>query len=589
MKILYSVAIILVSTCSLVAQWHDANWLYGSALAGDPNHGSLMIKFKENPQIFNIHDREMPMYVCSTSWSDSTGSLLFYSNGMHLSNYAHEMVENSDSLNPNWLSWVTFGGVGHLYPQAAMFLPWPGHPNQIYLTHMMVDELPDQTGNGVSTFFYSVIDMDANAGLGTVLEKNQVLLEADQALGMHTAVKHANGQDWWIITCDAYSKEYYVFLLGPAGIELVSTQDFGSTDGMRTNGLLTFSPDGTRFARLEGPLQEVLIYDFDRCTGTLSNEIVIPTPYINEDVLYSFGHAFSPNSQYLYFASALQIFQLDLNAPDIAASVDTVAVYDGYADPFSAIFYLLSSAPDGRIYISARNGTKALHTIEKPNKAGVACKVLQPGLLLPYYNAFTSPHYPNFRLGPLDGSPCDTLGLDNHPLARFRYDWPDSVQHPLTVEFIDNSFFEPTDWHWDFGDGNSSAEVNPIHEYAASGTYIVCLTVSNANSSDTYCRDVTVEGLPSSALEARGARPLQLFPNPTSTSFTLTLPAAAHEGMEVRITDMYGRELPLPGQSKIRAGTWQHTLDASHLPAGVYWVSVHRDGGEVYGGKLVVQ
>src|SRR5690606_32139098 len=151
------------------------------------------------------------------------------------------MVVNSDSLNPNWLSWVTFGYVGHKFPQAAMFLPWPDHPNQIYLTHMMVDILPDQTGNAVSTFFYSLIDMEANGGLGTVLEKNQVLLEADVALGMHTAIKHGNGRDWWIITCDAYSKEYYLFLLSPSGIELASTQDFGSTSGMRTNGLLAFS------------------------------------------------------------------------------------------------------------------------------------------------------------------------------------------------------------------------------------------------------------------------------------------------------------------------------------------------------------
>jgi hypothetical protein len=89
--------------------------------------------------------------------------------------------------------------------------------------------------------------------------------------------------------------------------------------------------------------------------------------------------------------------------------------------------------------------------------------------------------------------------------------------------------------------------------------------------------------------EVNRSSPLHLHPNPTSGAFTLTLPAAAQEGMQVRITDMYGRELSLPGQSKIRAGTWQHTLDASHLPAGVYWVSVHRDGGEVYGGKLVVQ
>ena len=81
---------------------------------------------------------------------------------------------------------------------------------------------------------------------------------------------------------------------------------------------------------------------------------------------------------------------------------------------------------------------------------------------------------------------------------------------------------------------------------------------------------------------------LNLFPNPASYQVNLSIPAAP-EGMLVRITDMYGRELSLSSQSKIRSGTRQHTLDISHLPSGVYWVSVHRDGDEVYGGKLVVQ
>jgi hypothetical protein len=95
--------------------------------------------------------------------------------------------------------------------------------------------------------------------------------------------------------------------------------------------------------------------------------------------------------------------------------------------------------------------------------------------------------------------------------------------------------------------------------------------------------------LPNSIRHVPATHPLHLYPNPTSTSFTLTLPAAAPEGMQVRIADMYGRELSLPNQPQIRTGTRQHTLDISHLPAGVYWVSVHRDEGEVHGGKLVVR
>jgi PKD repeat protein len=51
---------------------------------------------------------------------------------------------------------------------------------------------------------------------------------------------------------------------------------------------------------------------------------------------------------------------------------------------------------------------------------------------------------------------------------------------PLTVRFTDTSTGEPTSWFWDFGDGATSTEQNPIHTYTAPGTYTVSLTVNNA-------------------------------------------------------------------------------------------------------------
>ncbi len=48
---------------------------------------------------------------------------------------------------------------------------------------------------------------------------------------------------------------------------------------------------------------------------------------------------------------------------------------------------------------------------------------------------------------------------------------------PLTVLFEDWSFGEPAEWSWDFGDGGTSAEQNPLHTYTAPGSYTVTLTV----------------------------------------------------------------------------------------------------------------
>jgi serine protease len=71
---------------------------------------------------------------------------------------------------------------------------------------------------------------------------------------------------------------------------------------------------------------------------------------------------------------------------------------------------------------------------------------------------------------------------DQPPFADFFW-IPDS----LTFQFIDFSFTPGcesspiVEWGWDFGDGNTSSEQNPIHTYAEPGLYDVTLTVSNAN------------------------------------------------------------------------------------------------------------
>lgn len=54
----------------------------------------------------------------------------------------------------------------------------------------------------------------------------------------------------------------------------------------------------------------------------------------------------------------------------------------------------------------------------------------------------------------------------------------------LEVTFTDSSAGAPTSWSWNFGDGATSVEQDPIHTYTG-GTYDVTLVVSNANGVDT--------------------------------------------------------------------------------------------------------
>ena len=68
----------------------------------------------------------------------------------------------------------------------------------------------------------------------------------------------------------------------------------------------------------------------------------------------------------------------------------------------------------------------------------------------------------------------EVIEASNPPVSDFTAS-PVSGSAPLNVNFFDQSENSPTSWSWDFGDGNSSTDQNPIHTYDNTGTYAVSL------------------------------------------------------------------------------------------------------------------
>ncbi|TXT28255.1 MAG: hypothetical protein FD136_2023, partial [Chitinophagaceae bacterium] len=66
---------------------------------------------------------------------------------------------------------------------------------------------------------------------------------------------------------------------------------------------------------------------------------------------------------------------------------------------------------------------------------------------------------------------------------------------PLTLAFYDSSLGNLDVWHWEFGDGTTSKDINPTHAYTAPGYYGVCLSVGNSVSGcmETYCQNIKVQ------------------------------------------------------------------------------------------------
>lgn len=63
---------------------------------------------------------------------------------------------------------------------------------------------------------------------------------------------------------------------------------------------------------------------------------------------------------------------------------------------------------------------------------------------------------------------------------------------PLTVVFTDTTTGNPTSWSWDFGDGSTSTEQNPSHEFATGGVYTVTLTATGPGGTDSQQEMITV-------------------------------------------------------------------------------------------------
>jgi len=63
------------------------------------------------------------------------------------------------------------------------------------------------------------------------------------------------------------------------------------------------------------------------------------------------------------------------------------------------------------------------------------------------------------------------------------------------ITFTDQSANEPTEWHWDFGDGNESFLQNPVHQYTLNGNFSVSLSVTNEFGTRTIQKEnlITVE------------------------------------------------------------------------------------------------
>jgi hypothetical protein len=387
----------------------DENWLVGYAYNHLPPYGLNKIDFKDSFSISYVDN--LPISYSRTSvtiTSEQTGDMLFTSNGFIVLGKDRDTMENGAGLSPCYYQELD-AEYGSAISQGTIVLPYPGSSSKYVLFH---GPAVYQAPGYYSRLHMSVLDMNLNNGNGKVISKNQTLIVDNLYLGSLTATRHANGRDWWIIAPRWSSDSYYQLLLTPDGISQLDSQHVDTTV-IIDYGAALFSPDGSKYLKYDPPVDRLVLMDFDRCTGRFSNLQEMFFPVVGPGG----GAVFSPNGRWLYVCTDTIMYQLDMYAADISASRVVLDTWDGYASPFGSGFGAGQLAPDGKIYFNCPNGENVMHVIHHPDSAGLACGFEQHGIQLLSYNAFTMPHYPNYYLGALPGSGCDTLATALSPPA----------------------------------------------------------------------------------------------------------------------------------------------------------------------------
>lgn len=124
------------------------------------------------------------------------------------------------------------------------------------------------------------------------------------------------------------------------------------------------------------------------------------------------------------------------------------------------------------------------------------------------------------------------ITVENTPLANFTY-----ATQGTQVTFTNLSGFS-TSYLWQFGDGTTSTEANPVHTYSGNGPYTVILTAQNPCGTNTYTVVINLVG----TIEIEFLKKITLHPNPASTFTQLELQGTAlNQNLQIEMIDVLGQ------------------------------------------------
>ena len=449
----------LVSAQLLLCQNEVSKWYFG---------GYAALDFMTAPPT-PLGNSAMGTYHKCNSIADAAGNLLFYTDGLTVWNRQHTLMPNNPFLVNQ-----------SIYGSGPLIVKMPGSASLYYLFYTAPNT------NLVSRDIkYCIVDMNLDGGLGDITT-NGIIVRTNMTEKL-TAVKHCNNKDVWIISHDYNSSNFTANLLTAAGVNTTAVlSPIGMTYTVHYNlyGALKASPNGNRLGNIVRILNagDAEIYDFDRSTGQLSNQVVLGTNLNSLE-----GAEFSSDGTKFYASphNSLPLRQWDLCAGSpgaMAASLFSMNVTVGES---------MQLAPNGKIY-NAGTTNQFISVINNPNAAGAACNFVSAGQALGTGTCGSSlPNLCSWFLQPsfsfTSGLSCQTVSFSAPPPSA---GCPAAGSPSLSA--ITWIFGDPAS-----GATNTSTLVNPLHTFSAPGTYTVKLAL---NYSTTCVADTQVKVLQTPAL-----------------------------------------------------------------------------------------
>ena len=181
-------------------------------------------------------------------------------------------------------------------------------------------------------------------------------------------------------------------------------------------------------------------------------------------------------------------------------------------------------------------------------------------------------------LNTCSSSSCDSLKIVNAPqlpcTAQFYTNGDTNNVLPDTAAFYDYSTGNPIAWSWTFGDGGTSTLQNPTHQYAASGTYWVCLTATTANTTCSTCDSMQCKKKGAGVHELNIVSRMQNYPNPFYKTTTIKYTLEKNSNVKISVYDRIGSKVAELENSDKSAGPQQLEWNAETLSEGIYFLEV---------------